>query len=253
MVRTLPRALAAREGAPGAGHRGKGRGQVLRGLVGKARMGPDGRKDIAIGFAQDHRHRAARRQAGRESPVRAYAEFTRHAPCNPRQDRRLARVAALIARAEPVPARLRVLAARLAGIDHHQPVRFGQRVHPGADGEVFGRLGAAVKHQHDPLDPIRSGRRRVCAIGAAACRACELVRAELGPIGDMHRRRACQRRLQAGQQAIHCRQAGRGAWVLSCAGGCQPVLRQRAPDQVIGRGQGAWARVTRSPDALRRR
>ena len=62
--------------------------------------------------------------------------------------RRFAPAAALIAGAKPVPALRLVGSARLLGIDHEAVLLFRQEVHPGAGGEIVGRLGVAVKHDH---------------------------------------------------------------------------------------------------------
>ena len=63
-----------------------------------------------------------------------------------RDQRRLAAAPLLVARAKPVPAFCLIGSAGLLRIGHKAVLLFRQEVHPGAGGEIVGRLGAAVKH-----------------------------------------------------------------------------------------------------------
>ena len=61
-----------------------------------------------------------------------------------------------------------VVAAGLRRIDDQQPVRFGQRVHPGPDREVLGGLRAAVQHDDQALQALVRGRGNIQPIAARA-------------------------------------------------------------------------------------
>ena len=97
--------------------------------------------------------------------------------------RRLAGVAQLVLRLEPVPALRRVRLCGLLGIHHQEAVLVGQAIHLRARGEVVGRLGAAMQHHDHRARRIGCRRRHIDLVGPAAGVVAELVRLEAaGPL-----------------------------------------------------------------------
>ena len=127
-------------------HRDDGRGLVPRRPRRQAGMASDGGEQIGIGMRQQHRGRPARRQARDIDPCRVRAIARQHVPGQAGQQGGFTAVATLILGAEPVPAAVGMRLARLRRIDHDHAPLFGQRVHPGALGEILGRLAAAMQH-----------------------------------------------------------------------------------------------------------
>ena len=82
--------------------------------------------------------------------------------------RRLALIALLVARAEPVPALGGIGGLRLGRIGDEETQLLGEIVHPRAGGEIVGRLGAAVQHHHERQRLVRAAARDVELVGAAS-------------------------------------------------------------------------------------
>ena len=173
-VRRYPSALEAlpdrRAGLRALPHGGEGRRHVARGAAGEAGMHADRGVEIGVGRAHDGRRRAAGREPGDIDAPRVDRVVAHDLAGDAGDQRGLARVALLVARAEPVPALRRVRGRRLRRIDDETGVLFGERVHARAGGEVVGRLGAAVQHddQRQRLPAIAAG--DVELVGAAARR-----------------------------------------------------------------------------------
>ena len=72
---------------------------------------------------------------------------------------------------EPVPAALRIGEAVLLGVEHHEALACGDRVHARADGKALGVLAAAMQHHHQrqPFAELDAGR-PVEPVAAHACR-----------------------------------------------------------------------------------
>jgi hypothetical protein len=107
-----------------------------------------GSEDVGVLARQDRRHRAARRQAGHVDAIGVDGVRLQHVADHAGEERRLAGAAPLVAGSEPVPALVRVRARRLRRVENEDAVLLRQLVHPRADGEVVGVLGAAVQHDH---------------------------------------------------------------------------------------------------------
>ena len=138
-------------------------------------MYADSSEDIWIGLSQDNGHGCPRRQSRNESPVLCDTVGRADLLHDTGEDCRLTRIAALIPAAEPVPARLRVVAPRLGGVNHDEAVLFGQTVHASACGKILRRLRAAVQHDDNTTGTIRSRRRNIGAKASTARRAGECI------------------------------------------------------------------------------
>ena len=95
------------------------------------------------------------------------------------KDGRLAPIPRLVTAAEPVPAGLGVVAARLMRVDNHKPMLLGQGVHAGPGGKILRGLGAAVKHHHKAGDPLPCRGWDVGAVAARSGGAGETILGEL--------------------------------------------------------------------------
>ena len=165
-------------------HRREGRHDVIGGAIGQARVDADRPVELRIGLAHDRRHRAAGGETGDEDPVLRDGVLVAEALGQAGDDRRLAGVAHLVARPEPVPAGHGIVAAGLRRIDDEQPVLFGQGVHPGPGGEVLRVLRAAVQHHDQSLQPFVGGGRNIEPVAARArCAGIALIE-ELGAVGQ---------------------------------------------------------------------
>ena len=215
-----------------SGHGREGGGDVLRSPRGQTGMGAHGLEQIRIGIAKNDGLAGQTRDNGR-----------------------LATVALLIPAAEPVPARLGVVAARLVRIDDDETMPLGQGVHPGPLGEIFRRLGATVEHDDQPGDTLC---RRGGNIGAIATRsrgAGERAFCKKRPVRQVLGR-GCRGRvgLKAGHQA-----GQRGRQRVAAATGGQPghgsggqaVLGKGPGHEVVGGGKLRGARLPgrRAPGA----
>jgi hypothetical protein len=116
--------------------------------LGQAGMYADRR--VKIGVCRSHDGGSG--PAGRQAPDIDALRIDRIVPHDLAGDagdqRRFTAAPLLVARAKPVPAFRPVCSAGLFGIDHEAILLFRQEVHPGAGGEIVGRLSAAMKHDH---------------------------------------------------------------------------------------------------------
>ncbi len=134
-------------------HGGKGGGKVAGGAGGQTGMHADRRVQIGIRVSHDGRSRPAGREARDVDAARIDRMAEQYPPRDAGDQGRLARIAPLIVRAEPVPALLRVGRGGLRRVRHEKAVLLRERVHSRTGGEVVGRLGAAVQH-HDERKPF---------------------------------------------------------------------------------------------------
>src|SRR5262249_20204342 len=84
--------------------------------------------------------------------------------------RRLAVVALLVARPEPVPAARVVRGAGLRRVSHEELELVGELIHARADGEVIRGLPAAVQHHNERQRLPAEARRKIHFVGARAGR-----------------------------------------------------------------------------------
>ena len=111
-------------------------------------MNADGRVQVGVRRSHDGGSGPAGRQASDVDALRIDRMVPHDLAGDARDQRGFAAAPLLVARAKPVPALRLVGSAGLFGIDHEAILLFRQEVHPGAGREIVGRLGAAVKHDH---------------------------------------------------------------------------------------------------------
>ena len=109
-------------------------------------MDTDGGIEVGIRCPHDGGLGAARRQPGDINAGRVDWVVAHDLARNPGDEGWLARVAPLVAGAEPVPAFGRVGGRWLARIGDHEPLGLRPLIHTRSRGEVVGVLGAAVQH-----------------------------------------------------------------------------------------------------------
>ena len=168
-----------------AAHGGKCRHHVIGRPIGKARMHAGRRKQIGTGLRHHDSHCAARRQARHKHLCPIERKFRDDLARQSRDDCRLAAVAPLMGGRKPVPARRGIVGGALLGIGYQQAVRFGKRVHVGADGEIIGILLAAM--QHDDEAAFLRSRRNIELVAARAMRAGERTCQELRSLRERRR------------------------------------------------------------------
>ncbi len=174
-------------------------------------MHADGRVKLGIRVAHDGGRRAAGREPGDIDALWIDRVVAHHLAGDPRDQRRLALVAPLVALAEPVPALLQVRRTGLPGIGDQAGGLFGRLVHAGARGEVVGRLGAAMQHddQGNRLPTIAAG--HVELVGTASGPAAESGCQEPRAVRHGDGRRGCGQMRQSSRPAAapSGRRAGR--------------------------------------------
>jgi hypothetical protein len=112
-------------------------------------MDADGGVEVGIRSAHDHRHRSASGHPGHVDTPGIYVLRGRDLARDAGYDRRLAHLALLVFRLEPVPAPLPVGFGGLLGVDDEEAAALCKLVHARAGREIFGVLGAAVEHDHE--------------------------------------------------------------------------------------------------------
>jgi len=114
----------------------------------KAGMHADRGEEIGISGPHDGSGRTARRKAGDVDALRVDRVVTHDLIGDAGNQRGLAMAAALVVRAEPVPAPERVGEGGLRRVSDETGVLFGKRIHARGGGEVVGRLPTAMQHDH---------------------------------------------------------------------------------------------------------
>jgi hypothetical protein len=104
-------------------------------------------------------------------------------------DGRLAHLAPLVVRLEPVPAPLPVGFGGLLGIDDEEAAALGQLVHARAGREIFGVLGAAVEHDQQRQRLSRRPARNIQPVRARPSAIRERPGDELSRQSDLGLRR----------------------------------------------------------------
>ena len=94
--------------------------------------------EIGIGRAHDGRRGAAGRQPGNVDTPRFDRVLAHDLSGDAGDQRGFTLAAPLVARAEPIPAPLRIGSTVLRRVGHQKGALFGQRVHARAGGEVVG-------------------------------------------------------------------------------------------------------------------
>ena len=164
-------------------------------------MDPDRGVEVGIGAAHDRGGSAAGGEPGDIDAARVDRVVAHDLARDPGDQGRLAAVALLVVRVEPVPALRGVGRAGLRRPGDQAAVLLGERVHARAGGEVVRRLGAAVQH-HDQRQR-RAGARagQIQLVGAGARLVGEGCRDEGRALGQRRRWPPRQRLAAAGQVA----------------------------------------------------
>src|SRR5450759_1227028 len=105
-------------------------------------MGADRGIKLWVGGAKNDRHGSSGGQSGHEDATLIDLIVRRDLASDTGNEQRLAAVATLIFRSEPVPALRSVRIGRLGGIDHQKAVLLCKHIHARAGSEVIGRLRA---------------------------------------------------------------------------------------------------------------
>ena len=124
--------------------------------------------EIRIGRCHDRGGRPTGGEPGDIDPLRVDRVLGHDLAGDARDQRGLAAVALLVLRLEPVPALGDVGRGRLGRVGDQAAMLLGQLVHARAGGEVVGRLGAAVQHDHQRQCLPVIGAGHVELVGAAA-------------------------------------------------------------------------------------
>ena len=150
--------------------------------------------EIGIGRCHDRGGRPTGGEPGDIDPLRVDRVLGHDLAGDARDQRGLAAVALLVLRLEPVPALGDVGRGRLGRVGDQAAMLLGQHVHPRAGGEVVGRLGAAVQHDHQRQCLPVIGAGHVELVGAAAGLVAVGSGEEPGAVrqGFRCRRRHCQ-------------------------------------------------------------
>ena len=123
-----------------------------RQIAGRSRrqtgMHPNRCVDIGVSLSHDRGRRPARREPCDIDPLRIDRMIAHDLPGDPRDERRLAFVTALIVWLEPVPAVPGIGQGVLLRIGGEEALLLGERVHPGSRGKVVRGLCATMQH-HD--------------------------------------------------------------------------------------------------------
>ena len=124
--------------------------------------------EIGIGRGHDRGGRPAGREPGDVDPLWVDRILRHDLAGDARDQRGLAGVTLLVLGLEPVPAPGDVGRGRLGRVGHQAAMLLGQQVHARAGGEVVGRLGAAVQHDHQWQGLAVMGAGHVELVGTAA-------------------------------------------------------------------------------------
>jgi hypothetical protein len=162
-------------------HRGEGVAHAGGGAVREPRVHRNRSEQVRVDRGEDRGHGAACGQAGYEdaASVNRPGRCCPHEFADDRDDRRrLSGAASLVLGQEPVPAALRVVAARLLGIDRNETMAVGGLVHQRRGGEARRVLRAAMQHADERDGGLRLHARRPmdqCAPGPPGDRESLLV------------------------------------------------------------------------------
>ncbi len=129
---------------------------------------------LRIGRPHDRRGGAAGGETRNIDLARLDLEFAHDLARNPRDQRGLAGIALLIARAEPVPAFRHIRAARLRRVGDEEFLFLRQRVHARPGGKIIRGLRAAMQHDDERQAPAFDAGGDEQLIASAALRVGEM-------------------------------------------------------------------------------
>ena len=155
-------------------------------------MHADRSVEVGIGRCHDRGSCPTGREPGDIDPLRVDRILRHDLAGDARDQGGFAAVALLVLRLEPVPALGDVGRGGLGRIGNQAAMLLGQHVHPRAGGEVVGRLGAAVQHDHQRQSLPVIGAGHVELVGAAAGMVAVGSGKEPGAIRQDVRCRRCQ-------------------------------------------------------------